>query len=113
MTIIREPYYDEAKDRWYVDKDPDNKWTYVWDLTEELTLNNTTATSCTAAPDPRITVLAGPTVQTPGNLLVKVKFSGPTTGGGPYSDDAFLTLHIVCANGDEFDKTLWVKAVAD
>jgi hypothetical protein len=114
MTILRVPYKDTTKDRWYVDKDPDNKWTYVWDLTTELTLNNTTAASATAIPsDARITVLAGPTVQTPGNLLIKVKFSGPVTTGGPYSDDASLTIHTVCVNGDEFDKTLWIKPVVD
>jgi hypothetical protein len=114
MTVNRTPYKDTTKDRWYVDKDPDNKWTYVADMTAELTLNNTTASSCTATPsDSRITVLAGPTVQTPGNMLIKVKFSGPTTTGGPYTDDACLTLHVVCANGDEFDKSIWVKPVQD
>jgi hypothetical protein len=114
MTINRNPYYDTARDRWYVDKDPDNQWTYVADMTSELTLNNTTASTCTAiVSDSRITVLAGPTVQTPGNLLIKVKFSGPVVGSGTYTDDAFITLRTVCANGDQFDKTIWVKPVQD
>lgn len=114
MTIHRDPYYDSSKDRWYVDKDADNKWTYVADMTAELTLNNTTAQSCIATPsDSRISVLAGPTVQTPGNLLIKVKFTGPTPKTDPSQDDASLTLHVVCANGDEFDKTIWVKPVVD
>lgn len=114
MTIKRDPYYDPLKDRWYVDKDPDNQWTYVADMTSELTLNNTTASSCAAVlPDNRITVLGGPTVQTPGNLLIKVKFTGPTPKTDPSQDDASLTLRVTCANGDQFDKTIWVKPVAD
>lgn len=112
--IKREPYYDDDKDRWYVDKDANNEWTYVFDLTFELQMNNTTAASCEAIPgDARIAVLAGPTVQAPGNTLVKVKFTGPTAKIKPDDDDASLTIRTTCANGDKFDKTVWVKPVVD
>lgn len=113
MTINRKPYYDLVKDRWYVDKDGDNKWTYLGDMTTECTLNNTTVTSATAIPsDARMTVLKGPTVSN--GLYVMIQVQGPLpVNGTTFPDDAFVTLRCTCANGDQFDKTIWFKPVSD
>jgi hypothetical protein len=103
----REPY--KVGDKHYVDKDPDNKWTYVADFTEECELNATTVASCTTIVS-RMTILAGPTVEA--GMLVKFKVEGPSA---PLDDpeDAFVTLRATCANGDQFDKTLYFKPSED
>lgn len=113
MTINRDPYYDPVKDRHYVDKDPNNKWTYVADMSDECTKNNTTITSATAiVGDSRMTVLSGPTVQS--GLYVKLQVQGPIPAdGATYTDDAYVTIRCVCANGDQFDKTIWFKSHDD
>lgn len=105
MTINREPY--KVGDRHYVDKDPDNKWTYVGDFSEEMTFNATSIESCELISD-RMTVLKGPTVQ--GNYIL-FQVQGPTATPQEGQEDAFVTMRVICANGDQFDDTLWFKSV--
>lgn len=111
MTINRDIYKDG--DRWYADKDPDNKWHYVADISSELTLNSTTATAVTAIPD-RMTVTLAAAIQTSGSsTFVVVQVTGPTMPLAANSEDPSITFRVTCANGDIFDKTLYFKAVSD
>lgn len=112
MTTNRNPY--KVGDRHYVDKDPNNEWYYVFDISAELALSNTTAVSATSTVD-RMTVMEGPTLQA-GKYFV-VKLSGPSDKTVQTQDDASVKLAVTCANGEKFDKTLWFnqddKQVAD
>lgn len=106
----RKVYWDEVKQRWYADKDPNNKWTYTASVEGECILNNTTALSCVAIPY-RMTMLVEPQVQNGKYLVFKVQgpFAPPT--GDDSQEDAFVTLRTLYANGDESDDTLYFKAV--
>jgi hypothetical protein len=102
MTINRNPYI--FNERHYVDKDPDNKWYYVIDVTDEITKNNTTAVSATYTTS-RMTVLEGPTVSS--GKYITIKVTGPSDPVNQTDEDAFVQLHVTCANTEEFDKRLW------
>ena len=104
----REPY--KEGNRHFVDKDPDNKWFYVADVTDEITLNNTTAVSAVAIVH-RMTVLVQPDVQEGKFIVFKVEGPSPALEGD--TEDAHVTLRVTCANGEQFDKTVYYKAEED
>jgi hypothetical protein len=105
--INREIY--EKNDRKYANKDPDNKWYYYADITEELTFNNTSAVSCIAVPH-RMTVIKAPVIhydsQT-GKTIITWMVSGPTAAESPDDEDGHVTLRVTCENEEQFDVTLY------
>jgi hypothetical protein len=108
-----DPYYDSEKDRLYADKDPDNKWHYVHDITEDLQLNGMAASGVIAIPD-RMTITKQPTIETETvdgvlRTYLKVQVTGPTAAPTAGQDDASYTLRVTCDNDDVIDFPLYFK----
>ena len=99
-------------DRWYLDKDPDEKSFYAADITQELVDRGTTAESV-VTPVGGVSILiehAVQTVQIAGVLrtYVTIKLGGFDVAANA---DNFWTARVTCANGEEFDKTTWFNRV--
>jgi hypothetical protein len=99
-------------DRWYLDKDPDEKSFYAADVTQELADRGTTAASV-APVIAGVTVLIAPVIQTitVGGMqrtYVVIKLGGFDVTGAA---ENFWTARVTCANGEEFDKTTWFNRV--
>jgi hypothetical protein len=85
-----------------LEKDPDDKLYYVWDVTAILAYSNTTAVSVTPVAQ-GVTVLEGPALQGDTGGLIVAKVGGMGAAG----TDSFLTCRVVCANTEQFDSTIY------
>lgn len=96
------PYFSNGK--WMLDVDPDD-WDYVvGDVTSDLTDRNTTAASVVGLPT-GCTVLEAAAAQ--GSLMVaKVTCEGLTQVAGVVPH---ITFRVTCANGERFDRTIWLN----
>lgn len=97
-----DPYKDG--DRWYIDVDPDDIRNYVADVSAELTNSNTTAASCVLVLQGMIAV-GSVTIQ---DGLIATKLQGDSMSD---TTDNFCTFRVTCANGEQFDKTIFFKQV--
>lgn len=104
MATRFEPYYE--KDRWWIDKDPDDKLYYVADVRQALIDANTTVASFTAVVQ-GVEVLEKGAPQGEFGGLLPVKLGGM----GKTSEESFCTFRVTCANSEQFDRTLWFKRV--
>jgi hypothetical protein len=97
-----DPYKDG--DRWYIDVDPDDIRIYVGDVSAELTNSNTTASSCVLVLQNMIAV-GSVTIQG-GLIATKLQGNNMST-----VSDNLCTFRVTCANGEQFDKTIYFKKV--
>lgn len=108
-----DPY--KIGDRNYVDKDPDNKVTYIQDITDDLLLNGVTATGVAGYVD-NMLITKQPTVSTKvingvTRTILAIQVKGPLAPVADGQEDASWTCRVVLDNGDDMDYSVWVKAV--
>jgi hypothetical protein len=86
--------------QWWMDVDPDDKNYVVANVAADLTDRGTTAStvSCTTV---GVTVLEGPSVQ--GSLMVAKVTMDTTVPNSAHS----ITFRVVCANTEQFDRTIY------
>ena len=91
-------------DRHYIDVDPDDIRNYVADVSAELANSNTTASSC-------VLVVAG--MVAVGSVTIQGGLIASKLQGSSMSDtsDNYCTFRVTCANGEQFDKTIYFKNV--
>lgn len=95
-------------DKWIVDKDPDDKLWYVANVTAQLTDSATTAVSFEAIVD-GVSVLEKGNPQGSLNGLLPVKLGGM----GAVGVESFCTFRVTCANGEQFDRTIYFNRVSN
>jgi hypothetical protein len=93
-------------DKWTIDKDPEDKLWYVANIAAQLTDSATTATSFDLEPV-GVTVLEKGVMQGTSNSLLPVKLGGMGAVGAP----SYCTFRVTCANGEQFDRTIWFNRV--
>lgn len=98
--MATEPYFEDGK--WWIDKDPNDKRFYTYNIAKDLTDSATTAASVTAIVE-GVEVLVEPEIV---GSTVKVKLGGLDLTDGA---ENFCTIRTVCANTEEFDRTIWFK----
>ena len=100
------PY--QVGDKWTIDKDSDDKLWYVANVTAALTDGATTCASFEALPQ-GVTILEKGLPQ--GNLggLLPVKLDGM----GAANTESYCTFRVTCANGEQFDKTIYFNRVSN
>ncbi|HEX5126506.1 MAG TPA: hypothetical protein VFW00_07175 [Rhodocyclaceae bacterium] len=92
--------------KWLVPKDPDDKRWYKFGFAKDLTDSGTTAASVTA-------ILSGVTLGTVTDGQPNPRISGTDVlvflSGLDVTDGAlnFCTARLVCANGEQIDRTMW------
>jgi hypothetical protein len=93
-------------DKWTLDVDPDDKVFYVFNVTQWLTDNSTSAVSFTLIPT-GVTVIsqADPQGDRGGLLAAKLQIASGFTG------TASCTARVVTADGQQFDKTMYFNQV--
>lgn len=95
-------------DKWTIDKDPEDKLWYVANVAAQLTDSATTAVSY-------VVELAGVTLIEKGapqgvsNSLLPVKLEGMGAQGA----ESYCTFRVTCANGEQFDRTIWFNRVTN
>jgi hypothetical protein len=100
MANATAPYL--GPDGWTIDVDPDDINFIVWDVTKDLTDRATTpaATNPVTILPTGITITQGPTVQ--GTVVIAlVKMASGTF------PKRFGTMRMSCANGEQFDRTIY------
>lgn len=90
----------------YFDKDPDDQLFYVANIAADLTDSATTAASYTLITS-GVTVLQQAAPQGTNGSLLAVKIGALTTVAG----DPFVTFRVTCANGEQFDRTVYFNSV--
>lgn len=90
----------------YFDKDPDDQLFYVANIAADLTDSATTAVSYTLITS-GVTVLQQAAPQGTNGSLLAVKIGALTTVTG----DPFVTFRVTCANGEQFDRTIYFNPV--
>lgn len=96
MAMATTPYLSGTQ--WMIDVDPDDINFVVWDVTKDLADRATTAAACTLVTT-GVLVQQGPTVQ--GTLIIAlVKMAA----GTPLPS---ATARVTCANGEQFDRTVY------
>ena len=101
-----EPYVQDG--RWYIDKDPDDKRFYVANVIKQLGDSATTAASFEALPQ-GVTLLEKGTPQGERGGLLPVKIGGM----GPKNTESFCLFRVTCANGEQFDRTIYFNEVSN
>lgn len=91
------------KGKWVLEKDPNDKLYYAANIAADLANSSTTAVSVEAVVA-GVELLEGPDIQ--GNVIV-VKLGGMGTG----ITDSFCTFRVTCANGEQFDRTIYFRPV--
>lgn len=99
---MSDPYKVDGK--WWFEKDVNDKKYYVADVSKDLTDGATTAVDVEALVT-GVTILEAAEVQ--GSLMV-VKLGGLDTS--PNASNS-CTFRVTCANGEQFDRTIYFKAV--
>lgn len=94
--------------RIYVDKDPDDELFYVANVAADLTDSATTAVSFEVITQ-GVTVLEQAAPQGTNGSLLPVKIGALTTD----STDKFCTFRVACANGEQFDRTIYFNPVSN
>lgn len=95
-------------DKWRLDKDPDDKLWYVFNVIAQLTDGATTAVSFEALPE-GVTVLEKAAPQGTFNGLLPVKLGGMGAAG----TESLCTVRVTCANGEQFDRTMYFDRVSN
>lgn len=85
---------------WTIDIDPDDINFVVWDVTKDLADRATTMASVTALPT-GMTISQGPTIQ--GTTVIALVKSLDAVATNPH----VITVRIVCANGEQFDRSIY------
>lgn len=94
---------------WTIDVDPDDKNFVVWDVTKDLNDRATTASGVTLDKN-AVTVLQGPTIQgTTIIALIQMDVSGINAGTSVVHS---ATARVSCANGEQFDRTIYFNLEA-
>jgi hypothetical protein len=103
MANATAPY--QVNGKWTIDVDPDDINFIVWDVTKDFSDRATQAAASnpvSMVPGGNIIVLQGPTVQgTVVIALVKMDVSDPL------KTDHHGTVRVNCANGEQFDRTIY------
>lgn len=107
MTINRKPY--KIGDDWFLDVDPNDEVNYVWNVTQWLIDNSTSAASFTLVPEPEgsVTVLEKGSPQGDRSGLLPAKLKVDFTG----TPTPLCTARVKTADGQQFDKTINFKKV--
>lgn len=103
--MATEPYLDPEDGMWCIDKDPNDKRYYRYNLTKDLLDSGTTAVSVSAIVA-GVTVLEEPIIDPDNPNHVIVKLGGLDTAANA---ENFCTIRTVCANTEEFDRTIKFK----
>lgn len=90
----------------YFDKDPDDQLFYVLNVAADLADSATTAVSYTLITS-GVTVLQQAAPQGTNGSLLAIKVGALTAVTG----DPFITARVVCANGEQFDRTVYFNSV--
>lgn len=93
-------------DKLTIDKDPDDKLWYVANVIAQLTDSATTAVSFDAIPQ-GVTLLEKLAPQGNLNGLLPVKLDGM----GAANTESFCIFRVTCANGEQFDRTIYFNRV--
>jgi hypothetical protein len=104
MANAPAPY--EQNGRWYIDKDANDIRWYVANVTKDLTDSATTAASFQALVT-GVALVEQQAPQGPSGGLLAVKLSGM---GSPEVESKCV-FRVTCANGEQFDRTIWFKEV--
>lgn len=99
-----QPYLDG--DKWTLDVDPDDQVFYVYNVTQWLTDNSTSAVSFTLIPT-GVSVMSQSAPQGDRGGLLAAKLQIATGFSGTPS----CTARIVTADGQQFDKTMYFKVL--
>jgi len=102
--IDRTLWFSKVDVRWVLEKDPDDKRYYVFDVGFDLADRRTTVTAVTAFPV-GVEELVRPQMQ--GNLAL-IKLGGMDTSADPLN---YCKLRFDCANGERFFRTIHFKRV--
>jgi intracellular sulfur oxidation DsrE/DsrF family protein len=94
------PYFKNGK--WYIDVDPDDRNYVVANVGNDLTDRATTASSVVCILN-GVTVLEGPAAQ--GALMVALI----TVDQVANLVEPSITFRVTCANGERFDRTIWLN----
>jgi hypothetical protein len=86
---------------WTIDVDPDDINFIVWDITRDLSDRGTSASSATLILT-GMTATQGPTIQGPTVIALLNVTTGTTNAQNPRA-----TARVVCANGEQFDRTIY------
>lgn len=92
--------------KWTLDIDPDDMLWYVADVTAQLADSGTTATAFTTIPA-GVTVLSAGVPQGDRGGLLPAKIQGQANANGELK----CTFRVTCANGEQFDRTMYFKKV--
>lgn len=104
MATSTEPKLTNGK--WTLQVDPDDEVYYVWDVTQWLIDNATTASSFELVPVGVTVLLKGsPQGDRSGLLPAKLKLTEGATG------ERYCTARVTTADGQKFDKTMYFTAV--
>lgn len=95
-------------DKWRLDKDPDDKLWYVANVIAQLTDAATTAVSFEVVVE-GVTVLEKAAPQGDRSGLLPVKLGGM----GAQNAESSCTFRVTCANGEQFDKTMYFDRVSN
>lgn len=90
-----------------LDIDPDDKLWYIGNVTQQLADSGTTAVSFTPLLE-GLTLLESGTPQGDRGGLLPVKLQGIANA----NTEIKCTWRVVCANGEQFDRTLYFKKVS-
>ena len=93
-------------DKWTIDKDPEDQLWYVANVIAQLTDSATTASSFVLEVA-GVTVLEKGVMQGSLNGLLPVKLGGMGGAG----TNSYCTFRVTCANGEQFDKTMYFDRV--
>lgn len=95
-------------DKWTIDKDPEDKLWYVGNVTAALTDGATTAVSFEPIVD-GVSVLEQGAPQGSLGGLLPVKLGGM----GAQNTESYCTFRVTCANGEQFDRTIYFNRVSN
>ena len=100
------PY--QVGDKWTIDKDPDDKLYYVANVTAQL-VDGATSTVSFEVILQGVELLEKGAPQ--GNLggLLPVKLGSM----GAVNTESYCTFRVTCANGEQFDKTIYFNRVSN
>lgn len=90
-----------------LDIDPDDKLWYIGNVTQQLADSGTTAVSFTTLLE-GLTLLESGAPQGDRGGLLPVKLQGISNVNGEIK----CTWRVICANGEQFDRTLYFKKVS-
>lgn len=106
MTAQTDTYYLRGRD-WWIDKDPNDDLYYARDVQDDLAAMSTTAAAVVALVDGVELTEAG-FIQ--GTMMI-AKVKGGVSALSSLDAVNSLTFRITCANGEQFDRTIFFNMV--